>query len=61
MGSPTLLFPDNDPMDLTHLRLTGMAHVGHEYGAVGLVPNYSVPINTSRFLPYEAVDLTQWT
>ena len=26
-------------MDLTHLRLTGMAGVGQQYGAVGLVPN----------------------
>jgi len=25
-------------MDLTHLRLTGMAIVGQQYGAVGLVP-----------------------
>ena len=28
MESPALLLPDNDPMDLTHLRLTGMARVG---------------------------------
>ena len=26
-------------MDLTHLRLTGMAGVGQQYGAVGPVPN----------------------
>ena len=38
MEISTLLLPDSEPMDLTHLRLTGMAIVGQRYGAVGLVP-----------------------
>ena len=49
MESPTLLLPDNDPMDLTHLRLTGLARVGQQYCAVKLVP--ILPNQTCRFLP----------
>ena len=45
------------PMDLTHLRLTGMARVGQQYGAVVLVPIF--PSKTSRFLPREEIDRTQ--
>ena len=49
MESPALLLPDNDPVDLTHLRLTGMAGVGQQYGAVGPVQIF--PSKTSQFLP----------
>ena len=38
MESPALLLPDNDPMDLSPLRLTDMARVGRQYGVVALVP-----------------------
>ena len=49
MESPTLLLPDNDLMDLTRTRLTGMARVSQQYGAVKLVP--ILPNQTRRFLP----------
>ena len=58
MENPALLLPDNDPMDLTHLRQTGMARVGQQYGAVGPVPIF--PNKTSRFLPREGADTTQY-
>ena len=48
MESPALLLPDNDLMDLTRIRLTGMARVGQQYGAVKLVP--ILPNQTCRFL-----------
>ena len=50
----TLLLPDNDPMDLTRTRLTGMARVSQQYGAVKLVP--ILPNQTCRFLPGEGID-----
>ena len=56
MENPALLLPDNDLMDLTPTRQTGMARVGQQYGVVVLVPIF--PSKTSRFLPREAIDLT---
>ena len=56
MGNPALLLPDNDPMDLTRLRLNGMARVGQQYGVVKLVP---ISHNqTRRFLSGEEIDTT---
>ena len=41
-------YPTMSQMDLTHLRLTGMASVGQQYGAVGL----PYPMSEARqFLP----------
>ena len=56
MESPTLRLPDNDPMDLSRTRLTGMARVGQQYGAVKLVP--ILPNQTRQFLPGEGIDTT---
>ena len=58
METLALLFPDNDPMDLTRSILTGKAGVGQQFGTVEIVP-ISVPSKTSQILSGEAADLTQ--